>query len=706
MPVEPLEVTDAAPEANGMPEANEAPKGDTGTGSEAAAPAGNIAPEPEVQRLGCYVLGPVIGTGAFGTVKLAQHEHKGHQVAVKIVNKSKLQGADMEQKIMREISILKLLRHRHVIRLHDVVDTPKDIVLVMEYAAGGELFDFIVKNWPLPEARVRSFFQQLVAAVEQIHFFRVVHRDLKPENLLVDADENLKIADFGLSSMTNDGDFLRTSCGSPNYAAPEVTAGRLYAGPEVDIWGCGVILYTMLCGRLPFDDKNLSVLFKKIQQGRYVIPSSLSKGAISLIQGILVVDPVKRMTIAQIREHEWFKIDLPPYLALSPEEKQLDIDLDDEVMTYVSNRMDIPKDLAYKVLRLGMKSDIVEAYNTVLNGRRSAATKRSPPPPEAYTCSPLQLDRADSPPPGASTTCQRQFTVQPLLMPEDRDLSPTPSTRSERSNTSVGDLSPSTSRSHSPLLLDGDDGSGAPHTPGPKAQRSAKSLKSMQALKLQVAPLVQGLVSGSRVQERQIRQLYNQPTPTVPKRCFFHWLLPAAIRSQLRLTQGPKAAAAGGVGAVPSPPRTPTSPPRATPASPVAGKPKLNHATAWAQVPKGAGGSAGSQKMTTSPTLSPEALGLHESWRLGVFAQQRSNVLMAKIYTVLKAEGFKWKVVNPFQLNCRPVDGHCDVFCVQLYRMAPGELAFVVDVSVLDPDLFHCIETVHRVYLRLSACLT
>ena len=253
MPVMSSEVADAAPEANGVPQGDGAPK------AEAATPARDTAPQPGVERLGCYVLGPIIGSGAFGVVKLAQHEHKGHRVAVKIVSKSKLQGADMEQKIMREISILKLLRHRHVIRLHDVIDTPNEIVLVMEYAAGGELFDFIVKNWPLPESRVRSFFQQLVAAVEQIHFFRVVHRDLKPENLLVDAEENLKIADFGLSSMTSDGDFLRTSCGSPNYAAPEVTAGRLYAGPEVDIWGCGVILYTMLCGRLPFDDKNLSV---------------------------------------------------------------------------------------------------------------------------------------------------------------------------------------------------------------------------------------------------------------------------------------------------------------------------------------------------------------------------------------------------------------------------------------------------------------
>jgi carbon catabolite-derepressing protein kinase len=143
---------------------------------------------------------------------------------------------------------------------------------------------------------------------------------LKPENLLLDEHLNVKIADFGLSNIMTDGNFLKTSCGSPNYAAPEVISGKLYAGPEVDVWSCGVILYVLLCGRLPFDDEYIPTLFKKIQQGAFQIPSYLSPGAVKLIKRMLVVSPVQRITIGEIRQDPWFNKDLPPYLQLPPEE--------------------------------------------------------------------------------------------------------------------------------------------------------------------------------------------------------------------------------------------------------------------------------------------------------------------------------------------------------------------------------------------------
>lgn len=164
---------------------------------------------------------------------VGEHVVTQNKVAVKILNKGKIAALDMVEKVRREINILKLCRHPHITRLYEVIDTPTDIFMVMEYAPGGELFDYIVsKGRPAPDDAQRLF-QQLVSAVEYCHYHHIVHRDLKPENLLLDKDCNLKIADFGLSNMMQDGEFLRTSCGSPNYAAPEVIMGNLYAGPEV-----------------------------------------------------------------------------------------------------------------------------------------------------------------------------------------------------------------------------------------------------------------------------------------------------------------------------------------------------------------------------------------------------------------------------------------------------------------------------------------
>lgn len=168
----------------------------------------------------------------------------------------------------------------------------------------------------MAEPQARRFFQQIIAAVEYCHSHGIVHRDLKPENLLLDDQFNVKIADFGLSNVMRDGDFLKTSCGSPNYAAPEVISGKLYAGPEIDIWSCGVILYVMLCGRLPFDDDHIPMLFKKINGGIFSLPPYLSSGARHLLSRMLLVDSTKRITIPEIRDTPWFKENLPPYLAI------------------------------------------------------------------------------------------------------------------------------------------------------------------------------------------------------------------------------------------------------------------------------------------------------------------------------------------------------------------------------------------------------
>lgn len=284
-----------------------------------------------------YKLGKTLGHGSFGKVKIAEHVLTGHKVAIKILNRRKMKQQGMEEKVRREIKICSLFVHPHIIRLYEVIETPMDIYVVMEYVKSGELFDYIVEKGRLQEDEARHFFQQIICGVEYCHRNMVVHRDLKPENLLLDSKGNVKLADFGLSNIMRDGHFLKTSCGSPNYAAPEVVSGRFYAGPEVDVWSCGVILYALLCGTLPFDDENIPNLFKKIKGGIYTLPSHLSPGARDLIPRLLVVDPMKRITTAEIRQHNWFQAQLPRYLAVIPPDttqrtKKIDEDILQEVL--------------------------------------------------------------------------------------------------------------------------------------------------------------------------------------------------------------------------------------------------------------------------------------------------------------------------------------------------------------------------------------
>jgi carbon catabolite-derepressing protein kinase len=272
-----------------------------------------------LNRLNQYSFVRTIGEGSFGKVKLAKHKITGQEVAMKQINRRKLISRDMAGRVEREISYLQLLRHPHIIKLYSVINTKTDIFMVLEYVPM-ELFDYIVKHGRLGENKARKLFQQIICAVEYCHRHKIVHRDLKPENLLLDKNMNVKIADFGLSNIMTDGNFLKTSCGSPNYAAPEVIGGKLYAGPEVDVWSCGVILYVFLVGRLPFDDEFIPALFKKIQAGNFHIPSQTPAGAVNLIKKCLQVHPVQRITIPEIRQDEWFLKDLPAYLTEPVEE--------------------------------------------------------------------------------------------------------------------------------------------------------------------------------------------------------------------------------------------------------------------------------------------------------------------------------------------------------------------------------------------------
>nr|XP_043631820.1 SNF1-related protein kinase catalytic subunit alpha KIN10 isoform X1 [Erigeron canadensis]XP_043631821.1 SNF1-related protein kinase catalytic subunit alpha KIN10 isoform X1 [Erigeron canadensis] len=316
-----------------------------------------------------YKLGKTLGIGSFGKVKIAEHTLTGHKVAIKILNRRKIKNMEMEEKVRREIKILRLFMHPHIIRLYEVVETPSDIYVVMEYVKSGELFDYIVEKGRLHEDEARNFFQQIISGVEYCHRNMVAHRDLKPENLLLDAKCNVKIADFGLSNIMRDGHFLKTSCGSPNYAAPEVISGKLYAGPEVDVWSCGVILYALLCGTLPFDDENIPNLFKKIKGGIYTLPSHLSPGARDLIPRLLVVDPMKRMTIPEIRGHPWFQAHLPRYLAVPPPDSMQQVKKTDEDILTEVIKMGFDRDGLIESLRNRVQNEGTVAYYLLLDNR-------------------------------------------------------------------------------------------------------------------------------------------------------------------------------------------------------------------------------------------------------------------------------------------------------------------------------------------------
>ncbi|XP_027123585.1 SNF1-related protein kinase catalytic subunit alpha KIN10-like [Coffea eugenioides] len=321
-----------------------------------------------------YRLGKTLGHGSFGKVKIAEHVLTGYKVAVKILNRRKMKTPDMEEKVRREIKICRLFVHPHIIRLYEVIETPADIYVVMEYVKSGELFDYIVEKGRLQEDEARHFFQQIISGVEYCHKNMVVHRDLKPENLLLDSRGNVKIADFGLSNIMRDGHFLKTSCGSPNYAAPEVVSGKLYAGPEVDVWSCGVILYALLCGTLPFDDENIPNLFKKIKGGIYTLPSHLSPGARDLIPRMLVVDPMKRITIPEIRQHHWFKVHLPRYLAVpSPDARQHLKKLDEDIIQQVL-RMGFDRSQLLESLQKRIQNDATVAYYLLFDNRSPASS--------------------------------------------------------------------------------------------------------------------------------------------------------------------------------------------------------------------------------------------------------------------------------------------------------------------------------------------
>lgn len=259
---------------------------------------------------GRYELGRVLGQGTFAKVYVARNLRTDKKVAMKVVDKEKVIKVGMTEQVKREISVMKMVSHPNIVELHEVMATKSKIYFAMELVRGGELFSKIAQSGRLREDAARSYFRQLISAVDFCHSRGVYHRDLKPENLLLDDAGNLKVADFGLSAFADhvraDG-LLHTTCGTPAYVAPEVIGKKGYDGAKADLWSCGVILYVLLAGSLPFQDDNIITMYRKMHRGDFRCPPWFSTDARRLVTKLLDPNPSTRIIVANLIETPWFK---------------------------------------------------------------------------------------------------------------------------------------------------------------------------------------------------------------------------------------------------------------------------------------------------------------------------------------------------------------------------------------------------------------
>ncbi|XP_022756486.1 CBL-interacting serine/threonine-protein kinase 24-like isoform X1 [Durio zibethinus] len=272
------------------------------------------------RKVGKYEVGRTIGEGTFAKVKFAHNTDTGESVAMKVLAKTTILKHRM---VDQEISIMKIVRHPNIVRWNEVLASSTKIYIILEFVSGGELFDKIVHCQRLPENECRRYFQQLIDAVAHCHSKGVYHRDLKPENLLLDSYGNLKVSDFGLSALQQQGaGLLHTTSGTPNYVAPELLSNQGFDGAAADVWSCGVILFVIMAGYLPFDEIDLPTLYKKINDAQFSCPFWFSSGPKSLIQKILDPNPITRIQIEGIKKDPWLA---KHYVPVRPREEEVNL---------------------------------------------------------------------------------------------------------------------------------------------------------------------------------------------------------------------------------------------------------------------------------------------------------------------------------------------------------------------------------------------
>ncbi|CAK0868245.1 unnamed protein product [Prorocentrum cordatum] len=369
------------------------------------------------KSIGHYVLGKTLGEGTFGKVKLARHILSGEPVAIKVLEKERITEAADIERISREVHILKLIKHTHVVQLYEIIETSGQLYLIMEYASGGELFDYIVARQDerrksggsggVEEREACRFFHQIVAGVEKIHAMGVAHRDLKPENLLLDRRLILLVP---LGNTFKPGELLKTACGSPCYAPPEMVANLHYVPALADMWSCGVILFALICGYLPFEDEVTSQLYKKILRAEYTVPSFISEGGKDfqdLISCLLQPNSTQRYTIPDVRGHRWYQQVDEASLEQPDKASWFDEDTLCELEALKENKHNHMTTTYYLLLKRRQRG-----------GGGPASTREAPQPPSCRgsTAAPASGGAAASPrhpPPATPLRSPRESTAMP-----------------------------------------------------------------------------------------------------------------------------------------------------------------------------------------------------------------------------------------------------------------------------------------------------
>eukprot|EP01025_Chloroclados_australasicus_P014307 TRINITY_DN166_c1_g1_i2.p1 TRINITY_DN166_c1_g1~~TRINITY_DN166_c1_g1_i2.p1 ORF type:complete len:489 (-),score=39.73 TRINITY_DN166_c1_g1_i2:362-1828(-) len=310
------------------------------------------------KQIGDYLIGRTIGQGSYAKVKYGQHKDTHEPVAIKVLEKAKLVESKMVEQIKKEISIMKVLKHPYIVDLKEVLASKEKIYMIMELVPGGELYDLVIRKGPQSEGKARQILQQLMDALDYCHLQGIYHRDLKPENVLLSSNGDVKLSDFGLGSLPEstrgpDGQ-LQTTCGTPNYVAPEVLRRKGYKGAPADVWSLGVVLYVITAAALPFDEPNVQLLFRSILRGQFDLPHHFSPELKDLLRKMICIDPEQRISISEMREHPWVKIDYnPPFVeALSATVLNNINAMSSEIFNHESPLYDISTDEQHQIARL------------------------------------------------------------------------------------------------------------------------------------------------------------------------------------------------------------------------------------------------------------------------------------------------------------------------------------------------------------------
>lgn len=542
-------------------------------------------------QIGPWQLGKTLGRGSSGRVRLAKHADTGQLAAVKIVPKTapnELSGVPYG--IEREVIIMKLLEHPNVMRLYDVWENKGELYLVLEYVEGGELFDYLISRGRLSEREAVHYFRQICYGIDYCHQFNICHRDLKPENLLLDKKRNIKIADFGMAALETAERMLETSCGSPHYASPEIVAGKNYHGAPSDIWSCGIILFALLTGHLPFDDDNIRQLLLKVQSGRYNLPHSLSLEARDLISRMLVVNPEDRLAMRDIFAHPLL-MKYPPKLVPKENRMKKRVDADHPVRS----RADIDKELLRNLETLWhhepkqkivqrLLDDSPNAEKTFYCLLQQFRDKHSPSPPRSSSYKKFKRSTSRFSVSSVASSRHRDRVVIPRPLPKvqapsEKSRSPSPqeadSSRPEEQsevhqfadiidqafNDSKPQLDTKTVQDHAfllPMIFEEDRFADASDDEEVETRETEASKVTQPPSRLQISNLVQGESFYSYRPPSTAANVAPPTRPAPPAPMQSKPLVDRVRRKPLAATPTPEPVPAPNAASTSAPPKTPT----------------------------------------------------------------------------------------------------------------------------------------------------